>query len=178
MNRLIIIGFVLFLVVNTNATATNINPNRAKIEQLLDICIYSAQNTPHNKNCGNSGMQVINDNPKDIGLLWDYAQIVRRKMGNAASLEYYELALSRNYSKERCFDDGLDVAVNWGLEQPIPKYGKEVQHALRIVFEQCWKEWREDIVTRGKRKTTGNWTHNVCLGLKQFEQLEIIDTCK
>jgi len=177
MNRKMIICFILSLLVNSSAMATNVNPKLAKIEQLLDICIYSSLHTPRSKDCGKSGLPVIDDNPKEIELLWEYAEIVRRKIGNAPSLEYYELALSRHYSKEKCIDDGLDKAVNWGLVQPTPKNGKEVQHTLGIVFEQCWKEWRDDIVTLAQHNKNDNWLKNVCVGLKRIEQQKVIDAC-
>ena len=177
MAKNLVITFIAFLIANTTALATNVNPTLAKIEQILDICIYSSIHTPYNKNCSKAGMRVVDANPKATNLVWDYAQIVRRKMGNAPALEYYDLALSRKTNEERCIDDGLDIAVQWGLKQSPTRYGKEIKHATDIVFKQCWAVWKEDIVNQAKSKTNELWLNNVCKALKNIEQPTLINKC-
>ena len=174
--------FVLFIVVMStlytmNTYATDANPAIAFSEQWLDECIHTAKNSPTIANCADNGLQELSKHYSQETMSWQYADIVRRKLGNIQSLKYYSLALQNLTTPERCIDDGLYTAMEAGLNYPYQN-SQEVAFAITIAFKQCWDILQEDIVNEVKHGNHSQyWLDNVCNGLKSTNKKLTIENC-
>ena len=110
-------------------------------------------------------------------LMMGFAGIIRRKLGNHVSLKYYKQALDHKVTPERCIDDGLDYAVNYGLGLSAESYPEQVKFTQDIVFKQCWAEWKDEIIAMSKESTSSMWLENVCNGAQSINAKALIPTC-
>ena len=169
----------LVLVIESNfAYAEAKNTDINTIEQKIDLCMLNNQyNSGYMKNCLTIADQALAETGRQSQLLWEYAGMIRRNLGNAYSLKYYDLALNESVTPERCIDDGLDLAVKSGLDFPVEQFPREVRIAQEIVFHHCWAEFKEEIIGLTEDRSSTIWRDNVCSGAQGINQKALFSNC-
>lgn len=150
----------------------------AHIEKQIDTCINNNNNSlSHPEDCNASAEKSLLKSPDAATLVWDFAGIIRRKLGNHVSLQYYQRGLQNKVTPERCIDDGLDNAVKYGLGLPAESYPSQVKLTQQIVFKYCWAEWKEEIIAMSEDGTSSMWLDNVCRGAQTINAQTLIAKC-
>jgi len=148
------------------------------IAKKVDLCVHNNRYSLNDvKDCGALAEQALETYQKDFQLTWQFASMIRRKLGNALSLKFYNRALKEKMTPERCIDDGVDAAVKAGLALPPKNNQQSVNNAIEIVFKLCWDEFKEEIVVVTKGNTSSFWMENVCTGAKTINQAALFSNC-
>ena len=162
---LLMVSFAGYAAAADSAAVSAIETIETKIDQCM---LNNTYNLSYMENCLSIADQALAETGHKSRLMWEYAGMIRRKLGNNFSLTYYKQALQENVTPERCIDDGLDLAVKSGLDLSAPQFSQEIAAAQEIVFKRCWDEFKEEIIAVSKDRTSTVWHENVSAGARSI----------